>query len=134
MELIWFYVAIVLAISDTIHTQIVWKIFNKFYLILGGIINNSVNAPWKTWIIHELMEAGFHFIFVSIAFLNLEIGILAAFIHFVIDVSHTLLISSHTQIITFCNWIIIHLSYLWIIKIILLEYIKCQLLHSNIKI
>ena len=49
----------------------------------------------KTWIIHELMEAGFHFIFVSIAFLNLEIGILAAFIHFVIDVSHTLLISSH---------------------------------------
>ena len=95
MELIWFYVAIVLAISDTIHTQIVWKIFNKFYLILGGIINNSVNATWKTWIIHELMEAGFHFIFVSIAFLNLEIGILAAFIHFVIDVSHTLLISSH---------------------------------------
>ena len=95
MELLWFYVAIVLAISDTIHTQIVWKIFNKFYLILGGIINNSVNAPWKTWIIHELMEAGFHFIFVSIAFLNLEIGILAAFIHFVIDVSHTLLISSH---------------------------------------
>ena len=68
MELLWFYVAIVLAISDTIHTQIVWKIFNKFYLILGGIINNSVNAPWKTWIIHELMEAGFHFIFVSIAF------------------------------------------------------------------
>ncbi len=63
MELLWFYVAIVLAISDTIHTQIVWKIFNKFYLILGGIINNSVNAPWKTWIIHELMEAGFHFIF-----------------------------------------------------------------------
>lgn len=95
MELLWFYVAIVLAISDTIHTQIVWKIFNKFYLILGGIINNSVNAPWKTWIIHELMEAGFHFIFVSIVFLNLEIGILAAFIHFVIDVSHTLLISSH---------------------------------------
>ena len=47
MELLWFYVAIVLAISDTIHTQIVWKIFNKFYLILGGIINNSVNAPWK---------------------------------------------------------------------------------------
>lgn len=63
MELLWFYVAIVLAISDTIHTQIVWKIFNKFYLILGGIINNSVNAPWKTWIIHELMEAGFHFNF-----------------------------------------------------------------------
>lgn len=63
MELLWFYVAIVLAISDTIHTQIVWKIFNKFYLILGGIINNSVNAPWKTWIIHELMEAGFHFYF-----------------------------------------------------------------------
>nr|WP_304170543.1 hypothetical protein [Methanobrevibacter smithii] len=31
----------------------------------------------------------------SIVFLNLEIGILAAFIHFVIDVSHTLLISSH---------------------------------------
>ena len=51
MELLWFYVAIVLAISDTIHTQIVWKIFNKFYLILGGIINNSVNAPWKTFIL-----------------------------------------------------------------------------------
>ena len=94
MELLWFYIAIVLGISDTIHTQIVWKIFNKFYLVLAGIINNSVNAPWKTWIIHELMEAGFHFIFLSIVFLNLEIGLLAAFIHFVIDVSHTLL-NSH---------------------------------------
>ena len=83
------------------------------------------------------MEAGFHFIFVSIAFLNLEIGILAAFIHFVIDVSHTLLISSHMNELEHrsLHFVIESLFfYLWIIKIILLEYIKCQLLHSNIKI
>ena len=38
------------------------------------------------------MEAGFHFVVVSIVFLNPTIGILAALIHFVIDVTHTVFI------------------------------------------
>lgn len=95
MELLWFYIAIVLAISDTIHTVIMWRVFNDFYIILGGLIQKTVNSTWTTWVIHELMEAAFHFIIVSIVFLSLEIGILAAFIHFVIDVSHTLFFKNH---------------------------------------
>lgn len=90
MELLWFYIALVLAISDVIHSQIVWKLFHNFYIVLGGIIYNSVDSNITLWLIHELMEAAFHFLVLSAVFLNLEIGILAAFIHFVIDVSHTL--------------------------------------------
>ncbi|WP_296885086.1 hypothetical protein [uncultured Methanobrevibacter sp.] len=93
MELLWFYVAIVLAISDIVHTQLMWKVLNNFYIILGGLIYHSVdNSPWKTWVVHELMEAVFHFIVLSIVFLSPTIGILAATIHFIIDVSHTVLI------------------------------------------
>ena len=92
MELLWFYVAIVLAISDVLHTQIMWKVLNNFYVILGGLIYQSVYSPWKTWLVHEIMEATFHFIILSIIFLSPTIGFLAAFIHFAIDVSHTILI------------------------------------------
>ncbi|WP_296794881.1 hypothetical protein [uncultured Methanobrevibacter sp.] len=93
MELLWFYVAIVLAISDIVHTQLMWKVLNNFYIILGGLIYHSVdNSPWKTWVVHELMEAVFHFIVLSIVFLSPTIGLLAATIHFIIDVSHTVLI------------------------------------------
>ena len=92
MELLWFYVAIVLAISDVLHTLLMWRIFNNFYILLGGLIDQTVDAPWKTWITHELMEAGFHFIVVSIVFLSPTIGLLAALIHLLIDVSHTIFI------------------------------------------
>lgn len=90
MELLWFWIALVLLISDVIHSILVWKIFNNFYIILGGIIYNSVDTKWKAWLTHELMEAIFHFFILSIVFLNLEIGILAAFIHLIIDICHTL--------------------------------------------
>ena len=99
MELIWFYVAIVLAISDILHTQLMWKVLNDFYVILGGLIYHSVDySPWKTSVIHELMEAAFHFVILSILFLSPTIGILAALTHFVIDVSHTVLIGHMGEI------------------------------------
>ena len=44
-----------------------WKVLNDFYVILGGLIYHSVDySPWKTWVIHELMEAAFHFVILSI--------------------------------------------------------------------
>ena len=92
MNLLWFYVAIVLAISDTLHTTLMWKVFNNFYIVLGGLIQQSTHSTWQTWLAHETMEAGFHFIVLSIVFLNPIIGLLAALIHFVIDVSHSILI------------------------------------------
>ena len=93
MELLWFYVTIVLAISDILYTQLMWKVLNNFYIILGGLIYQSVDSsPGKTWVVHELMEATFHFIVLSIIFLSPTIGLLAATIHFIIDVSHTVLI------------------------------------------
>ena len=79
-------------ISDVLHTTIVWKVLNNFYIVLGGLIQQSTKTTWQTWLSHEAMEAGFHFIVVSIVFLNPIIGIQAALIHFVIDVTHTILI------------------------------------------
>ena len=99
MELIWFYVAIFLAISDILHTQLMWKVFNNFYIILGGLIYHSVDySPWKTWVAHELMEALFHFVILSIVFLSPTIGIIAASVHFIIDVIHTVLIGHMGEI------------------------------------
>ena len=92
MNLLWFYVAIVLAISDILHTHIMWKIFNNFYILLGGLIQQTTKTAWQTWLVHETMEAIFHFIVLSIVFLNPTIGILAALIHYVIDVGHTVFI------------------------------------------
>ena len=92
MELVWFYVAVILALSDVLHTTLMWKVLNNFYILLGGIIQQSTHSTWQTWLAHEIMEAGFHFIVISIVFLNPAVGILAALIHFVIDISHTILI------------------------------------------
>ena len=92
MNLLWFYVAIVLALSDILHTQLMWKVLNNFYIILGGLIQQTTKTTWQTWLSHEIMEAGFHFIVVSIVFFNPVIGILAALIHFVIDITHTIFI------------------------------------------
>ncbi len=94
MELLWFWIALVLQISDVIHSVLVWGIFNNFYIILGGIICNCVDTKWKAWLTHELLEAAFHFFILSIVFLNLEIGVLAAFIHLMIDICHTLFFSN----------------------------------------
>ena len=92
MELLWFYVAIVLAISDVLHTTLMWKVLNDFYVLLGGLIFQTTHSTWQTWVVHEIMEAGFHFVVVSVVFLNPTIGILAALIHFVVDVTHTVFI------------------------------------------
>ena len=98
MELLWFYVAIVLAISDVLHTQLMWKVLNNFYILLGGLIQQTTKTTWQTWLVHEIMEAGFHFIVLSIVFLNPTIGILAALIHFAIDVTHTIFIRNMGEI------------------------------------
>ncbi|MBR0473142.1 MAG: hypothetical protein IJI98_10660 [Methanosphaera sp.] len=87
MNLEWFYIAIVLACSDMLH-GIIWHTFSDFYIILGEIIHNNVKSPFITWIIHEILEAIFHFIILSLVFQSLTIGILAGTIHFLIDVFH----------------------------------------------
>jgi len=90
LELLWFYIAIVLAISDEVHSKIMWSIFADFYILLAGIIKRNVASNLRLWIIHEGFEAVFHFIVLSIVFLSLEIGILAALIHMVVDIYHEL--------------------------------------------
>lgn len=94
MELLWFYIAVALAISDLIHTQLMWKVFSDFYIILAGLIHNTVKSNVATWMVHELLEAVFHFVVISILFLSPTIGLLAAFIHFIIDISHTILLNN----------------------------------------
>ncbi|OWT32854.1 hypothetical protein BGI41_05445 [Methanobrevibacter sp. 87.7] len=92
MQLLWFYIAVALAISDIIHGQLTWNIFSDFYIVFGGILHITTKSNVQSWLIHEFIEAAFHFIVISIIFLNIEIGILAALIHLFIDLIHSLFI------------------------------------------
>ena len=82
MELLWFYVAIALAISDELHGRIVGSIARDFYIVFGGLLSTTFHSVMETWIAHEFIEAVFHFILISIVFLSFKIGFLAALIHF----------------------------------------------------
>lgn len=90
MEILWFYIAVVLAISDEVHSRIMWNVFFDFYVVLAGLIKKTVVSSIRMWIVHESLEAVFHFIVLSIVFFSLEIGILGAAIHMVIDLYHNL--------------------------------------------
>ena len=88
MEITWFYIAVLLAISDEIHSRIMWGVFADFYILLAGVIKESVASNIRLWIVHESMEAFFHFVVLSLIFLSLEIGLLAALIHLLVDLYH----------------------------------------------
>lgn len=90
MDLLWFYIAVVLAISDELHSQLLWRYLSDFYILLAGFLQLNIHSNIRLWIAHEGMEAIFHFILLSIIFLSVEIGLLAAFIHFVVDFLHEL--------------------------------------------
>jgi hypothetical protein len=98
MILLWFYISIVLAISDEIHSKIMWNLLNDFYILFGGMINKIVSSNLQGWLIHEGLEAVFHFIILSIVFISIEIGILAALTHLVIDLVHSLAIKEMNTI------------------------------------
>lgn len=90
MEILWFYIAVVLAISDEIHSTILWSVFADFYILLAGILKEIFHSNITLWVVHEGMEAIFHLILLSLLFFSLEIGILAALIHLLVDVLHEL--------------------------------------------
>lgn len=90
MELLWFYIAVTLAISDEIHSLILWRVFADFYILLAGILREILGTNLALWIVHEGLEAVFHFIVLSLLFLSLEIGFLAALVHFMVDFLHEL--------------------------------------------
>lgn len=92
MELLWFYIAIALAITDEIHGRIMWNLISDFYVIFGGLLKTTLSSVMQTWFVHELLEAVFHFIILSIVFFSFKIGFLAALIHFLIDITHSLAI------------------------------------------
>ena len=88
MEMLWFYIAVILAVSDEVHSQIFWKVFFDFYVLLAGMIQKIMGSTIRMWMVHEVLEAIFHFILLSLLFLSLEIGFLAAVIHLVVDLYH----------------------------------------------
>ncbi|MBM4241131.1 MAG: hypothetical protein FJ150_05665 [Euryarchaeota archaeon] len=90
MEILWFYIAVVLAISDEIHDRVIWNIFFDFYILIANIIKRTVASNVRLWIIHEFLEAIFHFIVLSVVFFSIEIGILGALIHMIVDMYHEL--------------------------------------------
>lgn len=90
MEITWFYIAVVLAISDELHSKLLWSIFADFYILLLGTLRENISSTIRLWVVHECMEAVFHFVVLSILFLSVEVGILGALIHLVIDFYHEL--------------------------------------------
>jgi len=95
METLWFFIAIFLALSDEIHSRIMWGLFADFYILLAGVIKESVASNIRLWIVHEGLEALFHFVFISLlliiagkGFIAIEIGVLAALIHMTVDMYH----------------------------------------------
>nr|WP_048060541.1 hypothetical protein [Methanothermus fervidus] len=90
MGITWFYIAVFLAISDEIHTKIMWDILLDFYILLAGIIKEIVSSNIQVWLIHEILEALFHFIVLSLVFFSVEIGFLAAVVHMTVDIFHEL--------------------------------------------
>lgn len=88
MELLWFYLALFLAISDEIHSRILWGVFFDFYVLLAGIIKETLGSNIQLWLFHESLEAIFHFVVISLLFLSWEVGILAALFHMVVDIYH----------------------------------------------
>lgn len=87
MDILWFYIAVVLACSDVLH-GVIWHTFSDFYIIFGEIIYHIVQSPFVTWVVHEVLEAIFHFIVLTLVFQSLTIGVLAATIHLIIDLTH----------------------------------------------
>ena len=90
MEILWFYIAVILAISDEIHSKLLWSVFADFYILLSGILREIINSNIRLWMVHESMEAVFHFVVLSVLFLSLEIGILGALIPLIVDCYHEL--------------------------------------------
>ncbi|RBQ22732.1 hypothetical protein ALNOE001_15730 [Candidatus Methanobinarius endosymbioticus] len=94
MELLWFYIAVMLAISDEIHSFLMWNFLCDFYIIFGGLVQEMVYSNLQAWLVHEGLEALFHFVVMSVVFFSIEIGFLAGLVHFIIDVVHSLTIKS----------------------------------------
>lgn len=92
MQLLWFYIAIMLIISDELHNRIFWNLFFDFYILFAGMLKVSLKSQLHMWLIHELIEATFHFIILSAVFLSFKIGFLAALIHLTLDLLHNLTI------------------------------------------
>lgn len=90
MNLLWFYIAIVLMISDELHNKVFWNILLDFYILFAGILKVSIKSKLYLWLIHELIEAAFHFIILSIVFLSFNIGLLGALIHLALDLFHNI--------------------------------------------
>ena len=55
MNLLWFWIAVALAISDEIHSRIVWKIGQNFYIIFAGVIDKTMASIIQAWIVHEVL-------------------------------------------------------------------------------
>ena len=88
MDLLWFYVAVALAVSDELHSKLFWSLFFDFYVVLAGLIQRIVGSSIRMWIVHEFLEAIFNFVVLSIVFLSIPIGFLAAAVHLAVDLFH----------------------------------------------
>ncbi|MDO5851484.1 MAG: hypothetical protein Q4Q23_03260 [Methanobacteriaceae archaeon] len=90
MGLEWFYIAVVLALSDMLHTFL-WRSISDFYILFGELIHQTLHSNVRLGLTHELIEALFHFVILSLVFSSPFIGMVAATVHLIIDLSHEFL-------------------------------------------
>jgi hypothetical protein len=88
MDLLWFYVAVALAVGDELHSKLFWSLFFDFYVVLAGLIQRIVGSSIRMWMVHEILEGIFNFLVLSLLFLSIPIGFLAALIHLAVDLFH----------------------------------------------
>ena len=62
MDLLWFYLAVALALSDELHSKLFWSSFFDFYVVLAGLIQRIVGGSIRMWVVHELLEGIFNFV------------------------------------------------------------------------
>jgi len=78
--------AILLSISDELHTRITAGVLRKYYLMLGAYLRVRHSALFVWWV-HETLEFVFHVAVLWIA-LPLPMALTAAVIHYALDLFH----------------------------------------------
>jgi len=88
----WLGAALLLSLSDELHTRLVWGPLRDHYLLLGAYLRVRHSSLF-VWLVHETLELIFHTLVLSLA-LPLTMALTAALIHFTLDLIHEALLGT----------------------------------------
>ncbi|AAM02726.1 Uncharacterized protein conserved in archaea [Methanopyrus kandleri AV19] len=88
----WLGAALLLSLSDELHTGLVWGALRSQYLLLGAYLRVRHSALF-VWLVHETLEFLFHTVILSLI-LPVPMAVTAASVHFGIDLFHEALLGT----------------------------------------